>query len=83
MTTNQQIAAERFAAHQRDVTAFMFGERASMTNLHARAARDAAIDADHGFRRGWITVNGEAFNMEMAFPTQTFPRFPADQGVSS
>lgn len=39
-------------------------------------------DAAHSYRHGWITIDGRSFDRETAFPGQTFPRFPADQGLS-
>lgn len=80
--TNQQIAAERFTAYQREMNAFTFGDWATMTDVAARAAREAEIKARHGWKHGWIVVNGESFNMELAFPNHFFPRFPADQGTN-
>ena len=80
--TNQQLAAERFTAYQREMNAFLFGDWATMTDIEARAAREAEIKARHGYRHGWIEVNGESFDMARAFPDQFFPRFPADQGTS-
>jgi len=70
--TNQQAAAELFQARQ-----------AEIINLDFRGVgNEAEINDRYGFRHGWISVNGQSFNMEMAFPNERFPRFPADQGVS-
>lgn len=80
--TNQEIAAERFAAYRREMRAFTFGEWATMRDVTARDAREAEIKARHGVVHGWIDVNGESFNTDTAFPGVTFPRFPADQGVT-
>jgi hypothetical protein len=80
--TRQEIAARRFDAYDRDMNAFTFGEWATMKDVKARDARGAEIKAAHGYRHGWIVVEGEGFNREMAFPGQFFPRFPADQGCS-
>lgn len=80
--TNQEIAAQRFTDYQAEMNAFSFGEWATMTDIDARNAREAEIKARHGYRHGWIVVNGESFDMELAFPDQFFPRFPADQGTS-
>ena len=70
--TNQQIAAERFTLRAREIHNLDF---------HGVGV-ESEINARYGFRHGWIVVNGESFNMEMAFPGQFFPRFPADQGLS-
>lgn len=80
--TNQQIAAAAFTAFNKEMTAFTFGAWATMTDVVARDAAEQAIKDRHGFRHGWIVVNGEAFNMELAFPGERFPRFPVDQGTS-
>ncbi|WP_234731781.1 hypothetical protein [Acidocella facilis] len=80
--TNQEIAAERFKAFDAEMHNFTFGEWATMTDLTARAAREREIEVKHGYNHGWIEVNGEGFNHELAFPNQFFPRFPADQGLS-
>lgn len=70
--TNQQIAAERFTARSREINAFDFRGIGDEQEINAR----------YGYRHGWIAVNGESFCMETAFPGQSFPRFPADQGLS-
>lgn len=80
--TNQQIAAQRFNAYHAEMNAFTFGDWATMTDIPARDAREQEINDRHGFRHGWIVVNGESFNMELAFPGERFPRFPADQGLN-
>lgn len=80
--TNQQVAAERFTAFDAEMRAFTFGEWATMTDINARSAREREIEERHGYKHGWIVVNGESFNHERAFPDQFFPRFPADQGTS-
>lgn len=70
--TNQQIAAQKFTARQRE-----------MIDLDFRGIGcEQEINARYGFKHGWIVVNGESFNMERAFPDERFPRFPADQGLS-
>ena len=80
--TNQQAAAAAFTARNDEMSAFTFGEWATMTDIAARSAREQEINDRHGYRHGWIVINGEGFNMEMAFPTERFNRFPADQGLS-
>lgn len=53
----------------------------------------ARIEADYGraeepneaaffYRHGWIILNGRGYCREECFPEMTFPRFPADQGLS-
>lgn len=80
--TNQQIAAERFAAFDAEMNRFLFTEWATMTDVAERDAREQEIKDRHGFRHGWIIVNGEGFDRERANPGQFFQRFPADQGLS-
>jgi hypothetical protein len=80
--TNQQIAAERFRAYDAEMWAFTRDVWAAMTDIAARNAAEQEINDRHGYRHGWIMVNGESFNHEAAFPDQFFPRFPADQGTS-
>lgn len=80
--TNQQIAAERFTAFDAEMRAFTQGVWATMTDVKARDALEREIEQRHGYKHGWINVNGEGFNHEAAFPDQFFPRFPADQGLS-
>ena len=80
--TNQEIAAERFTAFNGEMNAFIMGEWATMKDVTARNAREQAIRDAHGYKHGWIVINGESFNVERAFPNQFFPRFPADQGTS-
>lgn len=80
--TNQEIAADRFNAFNSEMRAFTFGAWATMKDVSARDAMEREIEARHGYKHGWIAVNGESFNMERAFPDQFFPRFPADQGCS-
>lgn len=79
--TNREIAAQRFTAYQAEMLAFTMQEWPYL-DVETAAARDAEINAKHGYKHGWIVVNGESFNMELAFPNERFPRFPADQGMS-
>lgn len=70
--TNQEIAAQIFTARGKE-----------LINLDFRGIGDEAeINERYGYRHGWIVVNGESFNMELAFPGETFPRFPSCQGTS-
>lgn len=80
--TNQEIAAERFAAYDREMINFTMNVWVNMTDLVARSKAEQDIKNKHGVHHGWIVVNGEGFNHEKAFPTRSFPRFPADQGLS-
>ena len=70
--TNQQIAAKKFDDRMKEIVAFDF---------HG-IGNEQEINARYGYKHGWIVVNGQSFNMEMAFPGMLFPRFPADQGTS-
>lgn len=70
--TNQQIAAERFNARSKEIIELDF----------RGIGNEQEINTRYGYRHGWIVVNGESFNMELAFPGKIFPRFPADQGTS-
>lgn len=70
--TNQQIAAERFQARQREIIELDF----------RGVGNEQEINERYNFRHGWIVVNGESFDMERAFPGERFPRFPADQGLN-
>jgi len=79
--TNQEIARQRYTAFQAEMTAFTFGPWATMT-IEERDAARAEIDARHGYRHGWIIVDGQGFSPEVLFPEQHWPRFPADQGCS-
>lgn len=79
--TNQQIAAERFTAFDKEMNAFTFGPWATM-GITERNEAEAEIKARHGYTHGWMVINGESFNHERAFPDRFFPRFPADQGLN-
>jgi hypothetical protein len=80
--SNQQVAAERMSAFDKEMNSFIQREWPFMKDIAARAAREREIEAKHGYQHGWISVNGEGFNHEKAFPDKFFPRFPADQGLS-
>jgi hypothetical protein len=80
--TNQDIARQRLSAFDSAMTAWTFGDWGTMTDVAARDAQTAAIEAAHGYTHGWIVVNGESFNHEKAFPERRYPRFPADQGLN-
>jgi hypothetical protein len=70
--TNQEIAQDIFNNRQKEIISFLFRGIGDEREINNR----------YGFKNGWIVVNGESFNMEKAFPNETFPRFPADQGLS-
>lgn len=69
MTVNEMES--RFKAYDNETHAFIFGEWASMT-IAARDAKQSEIDARHGYKHGWIIVNGESFSRYEAFPNETF-----------
>lgn len=71
-TSNRELAAERFTARGNEIINLLFRGIGDEQEINAR----------YGYRHGWISVNGEGFNMETAFPDHIFPRFPADQGLS-
>lgn len=68
--TVQEMAA-RFDAYDSETLAFTFGEWLDM-NWHDRDVRQAEIDAKHGYKHGWIIVDGQSFDRYQAFPNQTF-----------
>lgn len=70
--TNREIAAKIFQARQKEIIDLDF----------RGVGVEAEINSRYGYRHGWIVVDGESFNMELAFPDQRFSRFPADQGCS-
>lgn len=80
--TNQQIAASRFSAFDAEMMAFTFGAWATMSDVAARDSAVEDIHNKHGVKHGWMTVNGQGFNHETAFPDRHFPRFAADQGTN-
>jgi hypothetical protein len=67
--TNQETARQQFEALDSRL-------------LAARFEGCEAIEAEFGYRHGWLSVNGEGFNRDKAFPERFYPRFPADQGCS-
>lgn len=69
--TNQEIARDRFKAFQDEMTVFTFGDWAVL-DIPTREARGLEIEQRHGYRHGWINVNGEGFNMQAAFPERSF-----------
>lgn len=70
--TNREIAAQIFTARGKKILDLDFRGIGNETEINAR----------YSFRHGWIVVNGESFNMELAFLNERFPRFSADQRVS-
>lgn len=70
--TNQEIAADRFTAYHNEMTAFHMGDWAKMTDMKARDAIESEIEDRHEYRHGWISVNGESFCLETAFPGERF-----------
>lgn len=75
--TNQQIARETFESFGNEVTKLMFANAGNLPEQDL-----ALIEARHGYRHGWVSINGESFNRDLAFPEIRFPRFPADQGTN-
>ncbi len=67
--SNQEIARAKF-------------EELDKALLAARFEGCAEIEAQFGYKHGWLQINGEGFNREKAFPERRYPRFPADQGLS-
>ena len=61
----------RFEAYDLETLRFTFGEWLNM-DWAQRDARQAEIDAHHGYKQGWIIVNGYSFDRHMAFPELTF-----------
>ena len=81
--TPQQIAANKFIAYDRETLSFIRGDWSTMTDIRARDARQAAIDDRHGYKHGWIEVEGHGLvRRDDAFPDVVFPRFPVDQGLN-
>lgn len=70
--SNRELAAQAFLSRQREIHAF------DMSGIGS----EQEINSKYGYRHGWIEINGESFNRDLAFPDQTFPRFPADQGTN-
>ena len=68
--TVEEMAA-RFNAYDTETRRFIFGEWLNL-QWPERDTRQAEIDARHGFRHGWIIVNGQSFDRHMAFPNELF-----------
>jgi hypothetical protein len=66
-----QEMANRFEAYDAETLAFTFGEWLEM-NWSDREARQAEIDLKHGYKHGWINVEGRSFSRQEAFPNLTF-----------
>lgn len=77
--TNQEIARQRFKAFEDEMHHFTFNVWVHMTDICARSAAENEIRARHGIHHGWITVNGECFSRERAFPEEPYQAY---QGVS-
>ena len=56
--TNQEIARATFAAFDKEMIECMF----------RGVGDEKEIEARYGYRHGWISVNGEGFNKDKAFP---------------
>jgi hypothetical protein len=69
MTVNEMAA--RFEAYDAETLKFTFGDWVNMTWAE-RDARQAEIDAKHGYKHGWFIVDGVSFNRYDAFPNQQF-----------
>jgi len=54
--TNLEIAIAQFADLNRAMVAFWKGEAAE------------PVDADYGYKHGWVTVNGESFSSRVLHP---------------
>lgn len=63
--------AARFEAYDKETREFIFGEWIDMTWAQ-RDEKQAAIDAKHSYKHGWIIVEGKAFSREEAFPNMVF-----------
>lgn len=77
--TNQQIARERFKAYDDEMHHFTFNVWVHMTDIDARNAAEQEIKDRHGVHHGWITVNGEGFSHDRAFPESPYQAY---QGVA-
>ena len=63
--------AALFHAYDAETRKFIFDEWLDM-DWPARDARQAEIDARHGYKHGWITANGVSFDRHQAFPDDLF-----------
>ena len=66
-----QEMQSRFEAYDRESLTFTFGEWLNLGTAE-RDAKQAEIDARHGYRHGWIIVDGQSFSREDAFPDRVF-----------
>lgn len=66
-----QEMASRFEAYDAETLAFTFGDWLNMS-ISERDARQAEIDSKHGYKHGWIIVDGRSFCREEAFPDRVF-----------
>jgi hypothetical protein len=64
--------ARRYRAYDAETNDFLFrGGWVDMT-WNQRDARQQEIDDKHGYRHGWIIVDGKSFNRADAFPGEAF-----------
>jgi hypothetical protein len=63
--------AARFDAYDAETLKFTFGDWLKLS-WPERDARQAEIDAKHGYKHGWIIVDGHSFDRYQAFPEQQF-----------
>jgi hypothetical protein len=63
---------ERFNDYDDETRALIFSTEWLGMSWAERDSRHAEIDARHGYKHGWIIVNGYSFDRQRAFPDQTF-----------
>ena len=63
--------AQRFEAYDHETLAFTFGDWLNL-DWNERNRRQAEIDAKHGYKHGWLIIDGQSFSREQAFPNQQF-----------
>jgi hypothetical protein len=64
--------AARFNAYDKETHEFVFFGNWIEMSWAEREARQAEIDAKHGYKHGWIIVNGQSFDRYQAFPGEVF-----------
>lgn len=64
--------ASRFEAY--DLETLTFIHRGGWVNMtwQERDSKQAEIDARHGYKHGWIIIDGVSFSRHDAFPNSTF-----------